>query len=90
MNELYQIKSLIPGLTKPELDTLQHVVRQRIVEVAGDIKYELRPGTAVIVSGGKKHKEAKGEVIRVNRTRAVVRIGAEKWNVPFTMLSLDQ
>ena len=89
-NTLQQVRSLIPTLTKPELDTLQQDVRQRIVEVAGNIKYELRPGVRVIVNGGKKLKQEKGRVVKVNRTRAEVRINGVIWNVPFTLLSLDE
>ena len=89
-NTLQQVRSLIPTLTKLELDTLQQDVRQRIVEVAGDIKYSLRPGVQVIVNGGKKLKEEKGEIVKVNRSRAEVRINGTIWNVPFTLLSLDE
>ena len=87
---LSKIRSLIPSLNKIELDDLQRDVRQRIVEVAGDIKYELRPGVKVIVNGGRRLKQEKGEVVKVNRTRAEVRINGTIWNVPFTLLSLDQ
>lgn len=89
-NTLQQVRSLIPTLTKLELDTLQQDVRQRIVEVAGNIKYELRPGVQVIVNGGKKLKEEKGEIVKVNRSRAEVRINGTIWNVPFTLLSLER
>lgn len=88
-NTLQQVRSLIPTLTKLELDTLQQDVRQRIVEVAGDIKYSLRPGVQVIVNG-RKLKQEKGEVTKVKRTRAEVRIDGVIWNVPFTLLSLDE
>lgn len=88
-NNLLQMRILIPTLSKPELDTIQSDIRRRIVEVAGDIKYQLLPGTKVIVSGGKTHKHDKGEIIKVNRSRAQVRINNSIWNVPFTLISLD-
>ena len=88
-NTLQQVRSLIPALTKLELDTLQQDVRQRIVEVAGDIKYELRPGVRVIVNGGRKLNEEKGEIVKVNRSRAEVKINGTIWVVPFTLLSLE-
>ena len=73
-----------------ELRMIRNAINDRIQEVGSRIKYELKPGDSVIVKGGKKLSEETGTLIRCNRTKAIVLIGTQEWNVPFTMLSKAQ
>ena len=60
-------------------------VKQRRTSLGQQIKYKLVPGNRVFVNGNKIGKE-EGTIERVNRTRAVVKIGITSWNVPFSMI----
>ena len=90
------IKQLIssPSRTKTQLMEIRSHVSRRIKEVARDLKYDLRPGAIVMVGGGRKLQDEEGEIVTVNRTRAVVRIEkfgkSQKWNVPFELLTVKE
>ena len=60
-------------------------VKQRRTSLGQQIKYKLVPGDKVLVNGNKVGKE-EGIIERLNRTRAVVKIGTTSWNAPFSMI----
>jgi len=60
-------------------------VKQRRIEIGQSIKYKLSPGDKVFVTSRTEGKE-EGLIQKVNRTRAVVKIGPTAWNVPFSMI----
>jgi len=68
-----------------ELRILRNVVSDRIKLIGSEIKYSLDRGQLVTVK--TKHKTETGTIDKVNRTRAVVNINGELWNVPFTLIT---
>jgi len=80
---LYQVKD------KSALEEIRKVARDRHDQIGMLVKYELAPGVKVKISGGKNQLDEIGEVIKVNRTRALCSIEGKhgKWNVPFSMLT---
>jgi hypothetical protein len=53
------------------------------------LKYELMVGDRVNVSGGKRVTNENGTVIKINRTRAQVKLDKDMrtWNVPLVFIS---
>ena len=70
-----------------ELKLIARCVRDRIDEISGRIKYNLKPNDRVIITS--KNKTEYGSIRKVNRTRAVVNIDDRLYNVPFSMITLD-
>ena len=70
-----------------ELKLIGRCVRDRIDEVGGRIKYSLKPNDRVIITS--RDKVEHGSIRKVNRTRAVVNINGNLYNVPFSMITLD-
>jgi|5B_taG_2_1085324.scaffolds.fasta_scaffold91788_2 hypothetical protein len=73
-----------------ELRDIKDAVRERISTLSSKIKYKISPGMTVKVDGSNKFTE--GEVKKVNKTRAVLKVNingnVEHYNVPFTMISI--
>jgi len=83
---LSEIVSLIHRVDNTtHLNRIFDEVKQRITSLGQQVKYKLVPGDKVLVNGNKVGKE-EGIIERLNRTRAVVKIGVESWNVPFSLI----
>ena len=70
-----------------KLKEMQSVIRDRIDSISFRIGRQLYPGDRVKVTS-RSCKEY-GHVIKVNRTRAVVNLERGKYNVPFSMITLE-
>ena len=60
-------------------------LKSQTKEISRDIKSSLRVGQIVRVKGNRIGDET-GEIVKINRTRAVVRIDGFRWNVPMSMI----
>lgn len=73
-----------------DLEEVREALKDRVKTLSTRLKYELKPGMKVKVSGSKKI--TKGEVKRVNKTRAILNVvinGVEmQYSVPFSMISI--
>ena len=82
------IGNLIMGIDN--MDDIRRVrgfLKSQTKEIGRDIKSSLRAGQSVKVV--RRNKVETGEVIKVNRTRAVVRIDGKSWNVPLQMIETE-
>ena len=87
-NEAKQIAREINSIvTNEDLRFLQGKIQDVRKEIAREIKWHLNVGDRVIVTS--KSKKEEGTIKKVNRTRAVVLINGQGWNVPFAMISLQ-
>ncbi len=72
-----------------KLVEINELLRDRLKTNSSRLKHELKAGDVVKVKGN--NKQEKGIILKVNRTRAIVRVRTEglpmQWNVPFTMLT---
>ena len=75
--------------THEELDKVRDSIKMRRDDLARQSKAELSVGDVVLVDNRKGRVE-KGIVKKVNRTRAVVDINNQGWNVPFSMIRKEQ
>ena len=71
--------------THEELDKVRDSIKMRRDDLARQSKVELSIGDVVLVDN-RKGRVDKGIIKKVNRTRAVVEIGNQGWNVPFSMI----
>ena len=71
--------------THEELDKVRDSIIKRRDDLARQLKVELSIGDVVLVDNRKGRVE-KGIIKKVNRTRAVVNINNQGWNVPFSMI----
>tara|TARA_R110000824_G_scaffold69305_3_gene178702 strand:+ start:1032 stop:1304 length:273 start_codon:yes stop_codon:yes gene_type:complete len=63
----------------------------RVERLSQRQKYDLLPGTKVVVEANSKlDREEEGTIIRVNRTKAVVSIGIARWTVPLSMITIKE
>ena len=63
----------------------------RVERLSQRQKYDLLPGTKVVVEANSKlDREEEGTIIRVNRTKAVVSIGHARWTVPLSMITIKE
>ena len=69
------------------LRTIQKEIKEQRDYIGRKIGNQLQRGDNVRVNGTNGIE--KGEVIKVNRTRAVVRIDNRQWNVPFSMITKE-
>ena len=69
------------------LKTVSKELKEQRDYIGRKIGNQLQRGDNVRVSGTNGIE--KGEVIKVNRTRAVVRIDNRQWNVPFSMITKE-
>jgi len=69
------------------LNTVSKEIKEQRDYIGRKIGNQLQRGDNVRVSGTNGIE--KGEVIKVNRTRAVVRIDNRQWNVPFSMITKE-
>ena len=71
------------------INSIASAIRDRKQTLSSKLKYQLTPGMNVDVIGAKKFTE--GEVIKVNKTRAVLKVYIDgkgiQYTVPFTMIS---
>ena len=70
-----------------DLILLQKEIKEQRGYIGRQIGNKLQRGDKVRVSSGTGIEY--GEVIKVNRTRAVVRIDDRQWNVPFSMIAKE-
>ena len=68
-----------------ELRQINQFVRNRRKAIGCRIKYALNVGDTVNVNG--TNGVERGVINKINRTRAVVVINAQKWTVPFSMIT---
>ena len=69
------------------LNTVSKEIKEQRDYIGRKIGNQLQRGDNVRVNGTNGIE--KGEVIKVNRTRAVVRIDNRRWNVPFSMITKE-
>ena len=69
------------------LREIQKEIKEQRDYIGRKIGNQLQRGDKVRVSGTNGFEN--GEVIKVNRTRAVVRIDNKQWNVPFSMITKE-
>jgi hypothetical protein len=81
------ILHLIPNLSREGLSKISGIIQTRNRLLAQADAFSLRVGDQVTVSGGKKLGTEDGEIIKVNRTRAIVLIDDKRWTVPFSLIS---
>ena len=81
LTQLMQMRDL------DELRLIQSAVRDRIKEVASAIKYDLDKDDKERIKSPRRELQEDGVIVKVNRTRAVVRIDGKDWNVPFAMIT---
>ena len=79
--DLMQIKDM------NELRLIRSAISDRIKEVASAIKYDLDKGDKVAIKSPRRELQEDGVIVKVNRTRAVVKIDGKDWNVPFSMIT---
>ena len=70
-----------------DLTLFAHELKEQRKYLSKKIGNVLQRGDKVRVSNGRTIDY--GEVIKVNRTRAVVRIDDQQWNVPFSMITKE-
>jgi len=86
-----QITSLLHEVTdSTELFKIAQLAHNAAKQLAQTIKYDLSIGQKVKISGGRNNLDETGEVIKINRTRAVCKIDGrmQNYNVPFSMLTI--
>ena len=69
------------------LRTIQKEIKEQRDYIGRKIGNQLQRGDKVRVNSGTSIEY--GEVIKVNRTRAVVNIDNRSWNVPFSMITKE-
>ena len=68
-----------------ELRAVQGFVKDRRRALGNKVKWKLKVGDNVQITNGGKVEY--GEIIKINRTRAVVSIDDMRWTVPFSMIT---
>lgn len=68
-----------------DLNVISSELKGRRKSLARKVGNTLQRGDKVRVSSGRSIEH--GEIIKVNITRAVVRIDNQQWNVPFSMIT---
>ena len=71
-----------------ELNLIQAWTKDRERFLGNRLKYSLQVGDNVTVRNGTKRDE--GTIKKINRTRAVVYMRGDSWNVPFSMITKEQ
>ena len=73
-----------------EIQDIKEVLKDRMQTLSSKLKYQISPGMTVKVNGSNKFTE--GEVKKVNKTRAVLKVNVDgkavQYSVPFTMISI--
>ena len=70
-----------------DLRVISNAIKQTRKWLAAEIGNKLQVGDNVRISGSNKIE--RGEIIKINRTRAVVRIDNQQWTVPFSMITKE-
>jgi len=70
-----------------DIRRVREFLKSQTRAIGRDVKSSLRAGQIVRVVS--RNKVETGEVIKVNRTRAVVRIDGSRWNVPLQMIETE-
>ena len=70
-----------------DLNVLASELKAQRKFLASKVGNTLQRGDKVRISNGRSIEY--GDVIKVNRTRAVVRIDDQQWNVPFSMITKE-
>ena len=71
--------------THEELDKVRNSIKMRKDDLARQVISNLCIGDNVLIDN-RKGKVDRGTIRKINRTRAVVEIGNQGWNVPFSMI----
>ena len=88
-NSLFEIHRHIMFLaTQEELDEVVRSVKTRRNDLAKQLKATLSKGDFVLVDN-RNGKVERGTIVKVNKTRAVVTINNQGWNVPLSMIRKD-
>ena len=71
-----------------DLRTISNQIKQVRKWLAAEIGNNLMVGDNVRIKGSGKVE--RGVVTKINRTRAVIEINNQLWNVPFSMITKEQ
>jgi hypothetical protein len=82
INKIFDLDGEQIGLLKIRMNTVKEIEAQKL-------KGTLVIGDRVMAAGGRKLNGDKGTIVKVNRTRAQVRLDNDTriWNIPLTMLN---
>jgi hypothetical protein len=84
-----QIISALASLSIDELLVINRAavdcIKAKRSAVAAAKRHLFKPGDQVQYDGRRGHTV--GEIVRVKRKNAVVKVGPERWNVPLSMLT---
>ena len=69
---------------------VRNAAAERVEILSQRQKYDLLPGTKVLVDGGRKLGNEEGTIVKVNVTRAKVDIKGVIWTVPFSLITIKE
>jgi hypothetical protein len=69
-----------------ELRNLNRLINWQFKNLASVKRFDFQLGQMVQFDAGRKGGLKTGQVVKVNRLKAKVKVGTVTWNVPFTML----
>ena len=69
---------------------VRNAAAERVEALSQRQKYDLLPGTKVLVDGGRKLGNEEGTIVKVNVTRAKVDIKGVIWTVPFSLITIKE
>lgn len=69
---------------------VRNAAAERVETLSQRQKYDLLPGTKVLVDGGRKLGNEEGTIVKVNVTRAKVDIKGVIWTVPFSLITIKE
>ena len=88
--EHYDVYNAIENITElKDLDKIWNLIKSKRKRLSFDSIYALRDGDKVIIVGSKKGNE-EGIFKRANRSRAVIDINSQGWNVLFSMIRKEE
>lgn len=86
---LDQIISAMAGLSIEDLQVVNRVaidcIKAKRSAIAAAKRHMFKPGDQVQYEGHRGHTV--GEIVRVKRKKAIVKVGFQNWDVPLAMLS---
>ena len=69
---------------------VRNAAAERVKILSQRQKYDLLPGTKVLVDGGRKLGNEEGTIVKVNVTRAKVDIKGVIWTIPFSLITIKE
>ena len=84
MNTQY-LKAEVMNLSKAELEEVKFAVNMREYQLNAETKRSFQLGDEVIF-GRNKGQKRQGTIIILNPKKAVVKVGASRWRVPYSMM----